>query len=422
MFVKPQFRKAGRIGRQRPYLAAGGLFLLMLAALSPPLRAQTDFDTNSIFQGPAGPVSKAPAPAGPSPSPALPPSASDPFNLPPVGSIPLGSDVSPLTSPATSAVEFQDDPFGTPAPENRQVRQVGVTLEQPTPETPDLPEAPPEEPAYVPPEARQTLDEAQRARLRALFPDMLPPEEQTVSALTPPAVPDESAAPSAPEQPAPDGAAIGRAGSLLTKEYYGQAKILPPLELPLAQEDGDPPAAPALPPNAKEGTPQPAAGPAKAPAVSPAKAQPAAVSAQPQPAASPAKAQPAVKPAQTAAGPAQPAAAPAKPAANPQATPPAAKDSRAAVPPLPRGSLALVNETGDPKVGAVYQSALSRLGYTVLAGPAGGFRGGPTGQTVIYYRPGAQDKALAVSRDLPGRKTLAEAPAGTNNDIVVVLR
>jgi len=425
MFPKPQSRKAGRPGRYGSSLAAGGLLMLMLAS---PLRAQTDFDTNAIFQAPAGPApTRAPGPAGPAPSPALPPSATDPFNLPPVGSIPLGLDSSPLTSPATSAPEFQDDPFGTPAPEDRQVRQVGPAVEQPAAKTPaPAPPAPATpvaepDPVYVPPEARQTLDEAQRARLRALFPDMLPPEEQTVSALTPSAAPADVAAPAdpaappPPEQAAPDGAAIGRAGSLLTKEFYGQAKILPPLEMPLGQEDDGPPAAPALPPNAKEGgasaQPQPAA-----------KAQPAAGSAKAPPPPAPVALLPvASSKTQAAAAPAAP-----QPAAQPKTSPPAAKaqDSPAgkSASPVPRGSLALVNETGDPQVGAVYQSALSRLGYTVLAGPAGGFRGGPTGQTVIYYRPGAQTRAQAVSRDLPGRKTLAEAPAGTSSDIVVVLR
>jgi len=428
MFPKPQSRKAGRPGRPRPSLAAGGLLMLMLAS---PLLAQTDFDTNAIFQAPAGPApTRAPGPAGPAPSPALPPSATDPFNLPPVGSIPLGLDGPPLTSPSSSAPEFQDDPFGTPAPEDRQVRQVGAAVEQPAAKTPapatPAPAAPLAEPdpVYVPPEARQTLDEAQRARLRALFPDMLPPEEQTVSALTPSAAPADPDAPPPPEQTEPDGAAIGRAGSLLTKEFYGQAKILPPLELPLNQEDDGPPAAPALPPNAKDGAPSAQTQPAaKVPAASPAKAQPAA---------GPAKAQPPL-PAPVALLPvanpkAQATAAPAapQPAAQPKPAPPAAKAKESpagkSASPVARGSLALVNETGDPQVGAVYQSALSRLGYTVLAGPAGGFRGGPTGQTVIYYRPGAQTRAQAVSRDLPGRKTLAEAPAGTSSDIVVVLR
>jgi hypothetical protein len=88
---------------------------------------------------------------------------------------------------------------------------------------------------------------------------------------------------------------------------------------------------------------------------------------------------------------------------------------------MARGSLALVNQTGDPQVGAVYQSALSRLGYTILPGAAAP-PGGQAGQTVIYYRPGAEGRAQAVSRDLPGRKTLAVAPPGSSADIVVVLR
>jgi hypothetical protein len=345
---------------------------MFIIAAPSPLRAQIDFDPDAIFQAPAGTVSDAPT---------LPPSAADPFTPPPVGSIPLGSAASPLTSPAAPATEFPDDPFGTPAPENRQVRQVGVTLDQAASETvapatadPADPAGPAPTSAYVAPEAQQTLDEAQRARLRALFPDMLPPEDQTISALTP------SEAPAGPEQPEEDGAAIGRAGALLTQEYYGQAKILPPLELSPIQE-----AAKASAPATEAKTEEDAA---------PVKAQ------------SEAKLQPA----------AEPKTAPSKTAK--------AQDSQARMPDpaLPRGSLALVNETGDPQVGAVYQSALSRLGYTVLAAPAGGFSGGPAGQTVIYFRPGAQPRALAVSRDLPGRKALAEAPAGAASDIVVVLR
>jgi hypothetical protein len=94
----------------------------------------------------------------------------------------------------------------------------------------------------------------------------------------------------------------------------------------------------------------------------------------------------------------------------------------APVPAPVRGALALVNETGDPQVGTVYQSALSRLGYTIQAVPAGGFGSGPAGQTVIYYRPGAESRAQAVSRDLPGRKVMSAAPPGAAADIVVVLR
>jgi outer membrane biosynthesis protein TonB len=159
----------------------------------------------------------------------------------------------------------------------------------------------------------------------------------------------------------------------LTQEYYGQAKILPPLDLP--------------PP------PQPPPDPVPT----------APVSAPPEPA-------PPEQPA------AQPQTTPATPAPAPKAK------AKPAPPALARGALALVNETGDPQVGAVYQSALSRLGYTILAGPAGGFGSGPAGQTVIYYRPGAQGRAQAVSRDLPGRKALAAAPAEATTDIVVVLR
>jgi hypothetical protein len=364
MFLKPQFRKAGG-------------WLLLMAVTPSPLLAQTDFDPNSIFQAPAGHISGAPS---------LPPSASDPFTPPPVGSIPLGSAESPLTSPATSSAELPDDPFGTPAPENRQVRQVGAAL-APAEETAapaagaPAPAAPAADqtPAFTDSEARQTMDEAQRARLRALFPDMLPPEDQTISVLSAQAVP------AAPEQPEEDGAAISRAGALLTQEYYGQAKILPPLELPPAQ---------------KEAAPAPEA---KTEDTAPVKPQPTAKTEDK----APAKPQPTAKP---------------QAAPPPKAAKAAGGQTRTPAPPLPRGSLALVNDTGDPQVGAIYQSALSRLGYTILAGPAGGFNSGPAGQTIIYYRPGAKGRAQAVSRDIPGRKTMAEAPPGATADVVVVLR
>jgi hypothetical protein len=372
MLFKPLFQKAGRFGRRRVWLAPL-LALALFPALGPArLQAQGDIDFDSIFQ--------APPPAGHlSGTPPLPPSATDPFALPPAGSIPLGSASPPLTSPAASAAEPLDDPFGTPAPESRQVRQLGPP---PAPEVPEVQEgspaptiasAPAAAPAVAPVASagtQQTLDEAQRAKYRALFPDMLPPADQSVSALTAPAssTPAGSTAPAlaAPEQVAEDGPAIGRAGSLLTQEYYGQAKVLPPLDLPPAREE----TAVAPAPKAKV---QPTAQPkAKAPKGGQGRRPPA----------------------------------------------PAA---------LPRGSRALVNETGDPQVGAVYQSALSRLGYTILPGPAGGFSPGSAGQparseTVIYYRPGTQARARAVSRDLPGRKTMAEAPPGAAADIVVVLR
>ena len=354
-----------------PFLTGSALLLslALLLVLEPPrLQAQGDIDFDSIFQAP-------PQPGHLSGTPPLPPSATDPFALPPAGSIPLGSASPPLTSPAISTAEPLDDPFGTPAPDSRQVRQVGPApapeaSEVQDPVTPTVAPAPLAAapslavPAAAPAAsagARQTLDEAQRAKYRALFPDMFPPADQSVSALTTPAL-------AAPEQAAEDGPAIGRAGSLLTQEYYGQAKVLPPLDLPPAQEEA-------------------------------------------------------------AVAPAPKAKAPAQPTAQPKAKAP--KGGQGSRPPapaaLPRGSLALVNETGDPQVGAIYQSALSRLGYTVLPGPAGGFSPGSAGQparseTVIYYRPGTQARAQAVSRDLPGRKTMAEAPPGAAADIVIVLR
>ena len=389
MFLKP------------PALTWPALLLGLLLALEPArLQAQGETDFDSIFQ--------TPPPAGHfSGTPPLPPSATDPFAIPPAGSIPLGSASPPLTSPVTSTAEPLDDPFGTPAPEDRQVRQLGAAM---TPEAPEVKSPAEPQPSAAPtvtsaqtpaapsatvpsaavpsgpspaPGAKQTLDEAQRAKYRALFPDMLPPADQSVSALTDPvqaapaqvqatpvqAVPVQAApaTPVASEQPTEEGPAIGRAGALLTQEY-GQAKILPPLDLPPAQKEAGA-SAPTSASVPKDKTP-----PAK----------------------------------------------PAKPAT--KAPKAGQKTPAPAVPALARGSLALVNETGDPQVGAVYQSALSRLGYTILPGPAGGTSPGPAGHTVIYYRPGAQARAQAVSRDLPGRKTLAEAPPGAAADIMVVLR
>ena len=414
---------------------AGGLALLIFMAAGPAVLLAQDenfFYPDSFFQTPAGQAAGVPSLPPSAGVPPLPPSAADPFALPPSGSIPLGSAEPPMTSPSSSPPEAEtpDDPFGTPAPESRQVRQIGPAVAPaesgiqvpatavpatagqearapaasaalpalPAYSAPSVPVTPvpavpvPAAPAEIP-QARQTLEEAQRARLKALFPDMLPPPDQNVSALTaPPPVLAE------PEQLTEDEAAIARAGALLTRENYGQAKILPPLDLPPAREE-----TPAKPETEEQAPAQ------EPPAQEPAAQTPAAQT----------KAPPAKAPA------AQTKAPPAKaPAAKPKATPAKAGQGKKAPVPAPaRGALALVNETGDPQVGALYQSALSRLGYTILSGPAGGFSGGPAGRTVIFYRPGAQARAQAVSRDIPGRKTLAEAPPGAAAaDIVVVLR
>ena len=439
MFLK--FFLAGPPARRRKGLL-GGLALILAAGPALILaQGETDYDAESLFLSlsPNAPASQIPG------APPLPPSVSDPFALPPEGSIPLGSAVPPLTSPAAPQSAPTADPFGTPPPENRQVRQLGPAV------------APPETQAPAPaPEARQTKEDAQRAQLRALFPDMLTPEAPPVppaqAAQTPPAsaqaaTPPAKAAPApakatpapskaapapakatpapakatpapakaapapakavpapAAQTPAPQAAAqedpppgddwaIGRAGALLTQEAYGQAKILPPLDLPPAQPTAKPATEPEIKAPVKPG------------------------------------AKPEAKPA------AKPEAKPeAKPAAKPEAKPAAKQEAKPAAKPVqgggtkpgpaaPRGSLALVNQTGDPQVGTVYQSALSRLGYTILPGPAAAPGPGPAGQTVIYYRPGAISQAQAVSRDLPGRKVLAETSSpGAAADIVVVLR
>ena|GEM_PF-6941832 len=363
MFQKLQSPQRPR-GRQR-WAALWPALALALWPAALGAQDESIFDPITIFQDISPPAD----------APPLPPA--DPFALPPAGSVPLGSGAPPLTSPAPPAAAPFDDPFGTPPPASRQVRQLG----EPSADQPAPAQAQAVPPATAPPApvtdlvnpagpgARQALSDAERARLRALFPDMLsqpsPPPVQAAPAFTPaPAPPPAPAA-----QPEPAGhledSAISQAGALLTQEFYGQAKILPPLDLPPAPKEA---------PMAPKAAPQPAAKP---------KASPAA-------------------PGQT----------PPKPKASGQKAP---------APAPIRGALTLVNETGDPQVGAIYQSALSRLGYTILSGPAGGYSPGPAGHTFIYYRPGALARAKAVSRDLPGRKTLAEAP-GASSDLVIVLR
>ncbi|MDR2946913.1 MAG: LytR C-terminal domain-containing protein, partial [Candidatus Adiutrix sp.] len=122
---------------------------------------------------------------------------------------------------------------------------------------------------------------------------------------------------------------------------------------------------------------------------------------------------------------AKPAAAPAKqPAKQPaKATPvktPAPKKARQAAPRAATGTLAIINETGNPRVGDIYRSVLSRLGHQVVS-VAQGAAGGTPGQTVIRYAPGRRAQAQAVARQLPGKKVLTEAGSGTP-DVTIYIR
>ena len=84
--------------------------------------------------------------------------------------------------------------------------------------------------------------------------------------------------------------------------------------------------------------------------------------------------------------------------------------TRAAAP-AAKGNLMIINSTGNPRIGDIYQSVLTRMGHTVVS-VAQGTPGGATGQTVITYRPGYRAQAQAISRHLPGQKVLTEAKGG----------
>ncbi len=89
--------------------------------------------------------------------------------------------------------------------------------------------------------------------------------------------------------------------------------------------------------------------------------------------------------------------------------------------PRVRSRLSLVNETGNPQLLEAYRSVLSQMGYTIVSTETRASAAAPTGHTIISYRPGLKARANAVARHLPGRKTLMES-AGLPTEIAIFLR
>lgn len=234
-----------------------------------------------------------------------------------------------------------------------------------------------------------------REHLRSLFSDLAPADsletpDYAAGQVAPP-VPDFSGLDSQPPpltagQPGPiedyeGSSSILKAGGLLTLEgHYGAAEILPPLT-------GHQPSKTAAPA---------AESPPKQPEVQARQPEPKATTSTP---ARSGSGSPKKSKTTKAAGSKQ---APAK--------------SRAA-----DGSLTIINETGNPRVGAIYQSVLTRMGHQVVS-VTEGTSGGTPGQTVITYRPGYRAQAQAVSRHLPGQKVLTEAKGGQAADVTVNIR
>lgn len=238
-----------------------------------------------------------------------------------------------------------------------------------------------------------------RERIRHLFSDIM-----SSDSLEAPASPSGSEAPPVPDftglnaksSPSPDArpgpvedydgsSAILKAGGLLSLEgHYGGAEVLPPLTGQPPLKTPPPPVNPASkPPEARE--PQPA------------KAAPPAAVAAPAAAKQPGKA---------------------KASGSKRAS------SKAATVAAPSGAgLMIINETGNPRVGDIYKSVLSRTGHKVISVAEGAPAGTP-GQTVINYRPGYRAQAQSVSRHLPGKKVLSEAKSGQvlASEVMVYIR
>ena len=227
-----------------------------------------------------------------------------------------------------------------------------------------------------------------REHLRNLFSDLSPSDSVEAPAAAPagqtaPLVPDfsgltaqapsTSVSQSGPIEEYEGSSAILKAGGLLTLEnHYGAAEILPPLT-------NQPPLKTAVP------------------------------TVEPPPARAEVQTRPAEAPAPAAA---QAASGSSRKSKSGKAAgskrPSSSSQARAAA----KGSLMIINETGNPRIGEIYQSVLTRMGHTVVSVAQGTPGGGSAGQTVITYRPGYRAQAQAVSRHLPGRKVLAEARGG----------
>lgn len=242
-----------------------------------------------------------------------------------------------------------------------------------------------------------------RLQLRELFADMLPAEGQGARI---PAGSNVDTAPgataasgsqpggSAAASPAigPDSAILNAGGLLTTESYFGSAAILPPLT--------DKPAVT----SAKPAAGAVATKPPETEAPAPGKTN---LSAPPLPPGTPAKTKSAAKKI----GKKTPSAGQAKSSAQP-------------APAAGRVSLILINETGNERIGEVYRSVLSKMGYNIISvgnKPSGGTS---SGRTVINYNSNAKAKAQAVARHLPGQKSLVEAKKGEvlAADVMVFLK
>ena len=233
-----------------------------------------------------------------------------------------------------------------------------------------------------------------RDQLKLLFSDMLP--QQPVAPAPVPAVAPLPANPPAPTDGEEGGSAILKAGGLLTTEQYGQAGILTPLneKLPKAAERSPAPGTSAQPPATPKTGSQAQAASVKS-----------AVSAG-------AKSTASVKP------------APAAKAATSAARKKTGKSSSAPAVAASGIKLMIINETGNDRVGELYRSVLSKIGYKVVSVGNSPPSGGQTGRTVINYRPGAKAKAQTVARHLPGKKVLVQAKGGQTlaQEIMVYIR
>ncbi len=413
----------------------------------PPVASEADAPPPAVF-APAFPPAAASTPADPFAAPGGTPMAPTETGAGEV-SVPLGQN-HPLPQPqwetATGASDLGSAHIlsGQPLPQFDSTQSPWIQLDigqddevGPAPATPrptsvySVP-APPPEPEEAPaadPVVDQALDRAiqeppagaryrepaERERLRQLFSDVPrleslgarpPVGSGAAPAAAPPAASSSTSGPmvvnvppAVPPGPAgeeEEPSAILKAGGLLATEgRFGAAEILPPLSgrVDWRADSGPAKAEPAQAAPVKTG-PARMETPPPAPVVEPVPAQ--AVPAAPE------KAKPASKAAKSAPGQAKPPA-PAKAASGGRTT------------------LAIVNGTGQGRVGEQYRSVLSQMGYQVVSVSQASAGSGPAGRTVVSYRPGLKAKAQALARHLPGRTVLVETKKGQASEIVVQL-
>ena len=82
-------------------------------------------------------------------------------------------------------------------------------------------------------------------------------------------------------------------------------------------------------------------------------------------------------------------------------------------------NLAVINESGQPGMAEAYRDVLQAGGYRVSMVED---RVPQPGPTVIQYRPGLKSAALTLARRIPGQRTVAELPAPSGSDIVILVR